>query len=101
MARRLRPNACCNVATVLPTVDRLTTYEPCPQCEQLAREHSEAAAELWELNKTYGIGAQWHVSVEEQASDNYRAQTEVLRAAHERCAKARMALLGHRKHHGF
>lgn len=79
----------------------VTASVQCLQCEQLAREHSEAIADLWALNKTYGIGVQSKVASEQQASEDYQVETLMLRAAHERCGKVRSALMEHRRSHGF
>jgi hypothetical protein len=84
------------LSTVSPTTDELN---PCDLCEQLYREHAEASAELWALNKTIGIGAQSSVTTEHRQSDRHQKETELLKAAHERCAKTRMALMEHRRGH--
>ena len=98
--RCFRPNGRF-VSRVFPTTEELVALEPCPICEQLAREHSEASAELWDLNKRLGIGAQSRISIEEQESEGYKRETQLLRAAHERCAATRTALLKHRRDHGL
>jgi hypothetical protein len=84
---------------LLPSPLKEADLVQCSICEELLRKYREVAAQLAELNETFGVGGELPISLRERDAVAYATATEALRSAHEKCAEARTTFLEHLRNH--